>query len=220
MKDAANLIDALTALAWPLIAGLALWRLFPVVKEVLRSRGFTVKVGAAELTVQEISDQLLRTTADMQGKLASVTPSPLALESLPGRTLRSVLWVDDTPRNNAYEAAQLRALGVSVVQVSSTREAVTALSSATPPFDALISDLARTEDGTLHPTAGLDLTRELRARGERVPVFVYTSRPGSAREGDILAAGANGVATAPTELFELLHEVGGFPREQGAGTPA
>ncbi|MCJ1677633.1 response regulator [Streptomyces sp. APSN-46.1] len=215
MQDTADLIDALTALAWPLIAGLALWRLLPVIEGIIKSRGFTVKVGAAELTVQEISDKLLRTTTDIQGKLASVStssPSTSDLESLPVPLLRRILWVDDNPSNNAYEAAQLEALGVEVVQVTSTREALTALSAPTPPFDAVLSDMGRDEDGTFHQDAGLKLAKALRARGDSVPVFIYSTATQTWKP-DILTSGANGLATTSTALFELLRGVGEFPRE-------
>ncbi|MFD3556467.1 hypothetical protein ACFWWA_30840 [Streptomyces goshikiensis] len=217
MKDASDLIDALTALAWPLIAGLALWRLFPVVKEIARSRGFTVKVGGAELTVQEISDELLRTTADLQGRLAAAGPPPAGLESLPGRTLRRVLWVCGTPADTAYESAQLQSLGVDVTRTTTTRGALTALSTATPPFDALVTDLTRTEDGTLHPTAGLDLTRTLRARGHTLPVFLYTPDQQPPTPAESHQAGATATTTRPTTLFAHLHQTGAFPYDS---TPA
>ncbi|MEU7553905.1 response regulator [Streptomyces sp. NPDC044571] len=210
MKDAADLINALTALAWPLIVGVVVWRLFPIIKKIVRTRGFTVKVAGAELSVQAISEQLVRTTSQIQSKLASIsttTPAGAAeWEELPARALRRVLWVDEQPADHAYETAQLQALGVEVVQATSIREAVAAVPAAVPPFDAVLSDLDRTQDD------GLDLARELRARGEEVPLFVYTSPQAAARKTEILAAGATGLATTSTALFELLRGVGSFPR--------
>ncbi|MET9961444.1 response regulator [Streptomyces sp. NPDC006326] len=216
VKDAADLINALTALAWPLIVGVVVWRLFPIIKKIVRTRGFTVKVAGAELSVQALSEQLVRTTSQIQSKLASIsTTGPAGAagwEELPARTLRRVLWVDDHPADNAYVTAQLQALGVEVVQATSTREAVAAVAAAVPPFDAVLSDLDRTQDDGPHPDTGLELARELRARGEDVPLFVYTSPAAAARRPEILAAGVTGLATTSTALFELLRGIGSFPR--------
>src|SRR6266436_2417104 len=101
LSSAAEVINALTGLAWPLIAGLALWRLFPTIRKIAMSRGFTVKVGQAELTVQEVSEKLLTTTAEIQGKLASITSAPESPTETRGtpsqHQLERILWVDDTP---------------------------------------------------------------------------------------------------------------------------
>ncbi|MGZ0233831.1 hypothetical protein [Streptomyces sp. CPS1] len=208
MKDATELIRALTGLAWPLMAGLVLWRLFPLIKEIARSRGFTIKVGEAQLSVQEYSESLIRTTADLQGRLAAVSAPAAA------RTLDSVLWVDDRPENNATEVAQLRALGVEVTLARSTDEGLRALSRGHRSFDAVISDLSRTERGRTNRTAGLDLIRELRAQGDTIPVFVYATSRALAQRAEIDVAGGNGVATSSTELFELLRGVGEFPAQR------
>ncbi|GAU69162.1 two-component response regulator [Streptomyces sp. NBRC 110611] len=228
MKDFADLLYALTALAWPLIVGLVIWQLFPTIKRIAESRGFTVKVGTAELTVQELSEKILKSTADIQGKLASVsTSAPTPTESRypptesehPAHLLRRILWVDDNPSNNAYEVAQLQTLGVDVVQVASTRRCIEALSAAAPPFDAVLSGMARHENSGFHPDAGLELAKEIRARGGDVPVFIYTSDQALARRSEILEAilkaGGNDVAASPTALFTLLRKVGEFPREYG-----
>lgn len=220
MKTFAELLSALSTLAWPLLAGLVIWRLFPTIKKIIDSRGFTVKVGSAELTVQEVSEKVLKTTADIQGKLASVSASPeyAGLENRSVlRPLRRVLWVDDHPSNNAYEAAQLQTLGVDVLQAESTGKGINAMSAAVPPFDAVISNMARKEDGSLHPDAGMELAREIRARGYDVPVFIYASGQEIARRAEILAAGVNEITTSPTHLFTLLRKVGEFPHEYATG---
>ncbi|MFH8340889.1 hypothetical protein [Streptomyces sp. AM6-12] len=208
MKDATELIKALTGLAWPLMAGVALWRLFPLIKEMVRSRGFTIRVGEAELSVQEVSENLIRTTADLQGRLASVR-APAAT-----RTLDSVLWVDDRPENNATEVAQLRSLGVDVVLAKSTDEALRALARPHRPFDAVISDLSRREGARTNRTAGLDLIRELRDRDEAIPVFVYATARALSLRAEITDAGGTGVAGSATELFQLLRDVGEFPAQR------
>lgn len=216
MQSTVDLLGALSTWAWPIIAGLVIWRLLPTIKNIIGSRGFTVKIGSAELTVQEVSEKLLKTTADIQGKLASVGAAeyPGTESRSPLRPLRRVLWVDDHPSNNAYEAAQLQALGVDVVQVESTGQGIKALSAAVPPFDAVISDMARNENGSFHADAGLELAREIRAGGDDVPLFVYTSGQALARRSEILAAGVNDVTSSSTRLFALLRKVGEFPQEE------
>lgn len=216
MKDATALVEALTGLAWPAIFGLVVWRLFPVLKEIIRSRGFTVKVGQAELTVQELSERVLRTTADMQSRLADVAAEQPRQEPEAGvgtRTLRKVLWVDDHPENNAYEAEQLRSLGVSVEIAKSTAEAQRAMRRHPESFDVIVSDMGRNENGTYNANAGIDLIRELRGQGLGVPIFIYASTRQAERAAEIVAAGGNGATHSISQLYELLRGVGTFPRD-------
>ncbi len=214
MSGTAEVINALTGLAWPLIAGLALWRLFPTIRKIAMSRGFTVKVGQAELTVQEVSEKLLTTTAEIQGRLASITSetdSPTVTRGTPSKhQLERILWVDDTPSNNAYEVAQLQTLGVHVTQAKSTGEGVATVQSEMP-FDAVVSDMGRAETSGYNSEAGLDLIRQLRERSYTGPIFIYATRRATGRRDEIIAAGANGVTASPTELFALLRAVGPFP---------
>ena len=216
MGEATELIKAITGLAWPIIVGLVIWRLFPSIKQIVESRGFTVKVGNAELTVQQISEKLLETTANLQGKLATMSTvderSGNRLAAEPGeRKLRKVLWVDDHPENNVYEVAQLERLGVQVDQAASTIEGVAALLYAEPAYNAVISDLSRREGRNQNPEAGLDLIRQVRAQGSDVPVFIYASTRGVRKRAEVESVGGNGVARTSTELFAFLRTVGSFP---------
>jgi CheY-like chemotaxis protein len=219
LKGAADILNAVAGLAWPLLAGLLLWRLFPSIKKIAESRAFTVKIGQAELTVQEALEKSVATTADIQEKLASVASSTgrtADVQATPRpapRALRvaRLLWVDDVPANNAYEAAQLAALGVDVVQATSTREGLAALFGAPTPFDAVISDMGRAEASGYNTDAGIDLIRQARDRGFDGPLFIYASGQAVQRRSEILDAGANGVTASPTELFQFLREVGPFP---------
>jgi CheY-like chemotaxis protein len=219
LKSLADVVNAIAVLAWPLIAGLVLWRLFPSIKKIAESRRFTVKVGGIELTAQEFLEKSLATTADIQGKLASVTapvdhPAQMS-DALPARLLNRVLWVDDVPSNNFYEVAQLQTLGVDVVQTTSTGDGLAALFGAAIPFDAVVSDMGRDEPSGFSRNAGLDLIRRIRERDHNVPVFIYASTQALARRSEIVAAGGNGVTASPTELFALLRAVGSFPGPRG-----
>ena len=216
MNATNDIVHAITALAWPFIVGLLLWRLFPSIKKIVESRGFTVRVGQAELTVQEVSEKVLAATADIQGKLAEVTAPTLDRSAeLTGtashRPLRRVLWVDDVPLNNTYEVAQLQTLGVEVVQETSTDSAVVELAKARAPFNAVITDLGRREEYGFNVNAGIELIERLRQQGNDMPIFVYSSPSSTRRRDEIVAAGGNGVTASPTELFALLRAVGPFP---------
>jgi CheY-like chemotaxis protein len=219
MKDGAELVTAVAGLVWPLIVVVVILRLLPTIKTVVGSRGLTVKIGGVELTLQQVSEKLVASTADMQEKLASVqtATSSVGVQGIESSGLvRRVLWVDDRPSNNAYEIAQLQALGVDVVKATSTQDAFAALRGEAEPFDAVISDMGRFEDGENNPDAGLDLVRALRKEGNSVPTFIYTSPGGMKRHEEMLAAGANGVASASTMLFQLFRRVGRFPNKAAA----
>jgi CheY-like chemotaxis protein len=217
MKDATALIDALAGLAWPLFASVVLWRLLPEIKNIFQNRHFTIKVGDNELTVQQFSDGIVETTADIQERLVAVSGSDQGdgardqSEQPQSDVLRRILWVDDNPSGNAYMAAQFEALGLQVVQVVSTTEGIQAMDSAQPPFDAVLSDMGRTETARYNSDAGLDLIHAIRGTGDTTPIFVCSNRRTLARKDEILAAGANGVTRSRAELFAMLREVGRFP---------
>ncbi|MFE2511391.1 response regulator [Streptomyces naganishii] len=215
MRDAAVLIHALTGLAWPMFAVWVVWKLLPDVRDILRKRAFSLKVGNNELTVQEFTDQIVQTTAELQQHITAQTDRPRPgqePEPRSQRVLRRILWVDDTPANNAYQAGQLQAMGVEVVQARSTDEGLRALRRASQPFDAVISDMGRAEAGGFAPDAGLTLIRKIREAGDKTPVFVYGGSNAAARREQVAAAGGDGTTQSPTELFALLGQVGRFPK--------
>ncbi|MFK0158329.1 response regulator [Streptomyces sp. NPDC090499] len=215
MKDATELIRALTGLAWPLFAVWVVWRLLPEIRDIARNRAFSLKVGNNELTVQQFTDQVVDTTAELQRQLTvqadggrpGQEPSPQSQ-----RVLHRILWVDDNPANNAYQTAQLQAMGVEVVQAESTDEGLRALRRASRPFDAVISDMGRAEAGGFDPDAGLKLIRKIRETDAVTPVFVYGGAGAAARRDQVADGGGNGVTQSPAELFAMLDQVGQFPR--------
>ena len=86
---------------------------------------------------------------------------------------RSVLWVDDHPEYNEYMVDDLRARGVIVDQVSSTKEAMRRARSRV--YSAIISDMGRDEDGARHEAAGLELLRTYREQDEVTLFVLYCS---------------------------------------------
>jgi CheY-like chemotaxis protein len=108
-----------------------------------------------------------------------------------------VLWVDDHPRNNAYECRTLAALGITVEQVVSTHEALEKTRRAT--YDVILSDMARDR-----PDAGLELLRKLREAGCRTEVIFYVGRVEKDRG---VPAGAFGLTNQPEPLLHYIFDV-------------
>ncbi|MGW7422897.1 response regulator [Streptomyces sp. NPDC054813] len=214
MKDATELIRALTGLAWPFFAAWVVGKLLPEIQHIMKKRDFSLKVGNNELTVQQFTDKVVETTAELQQQVAAQAGQGRAGHNPPPqqRVLHRILWVDDVPSNNAYEAGQLQAMGVEVVQAESTEEGLRALQGAPRPFDAVISDMGRAEAGGFDPDAGLKLIRKIRETDDATPVFVYGGAGAAARRDQVADAGGTGVTQSPTELFVLLGQVGRFPR--------
>jgi CheY-like chemotaxis protein len=216
---AARIIEALGSLLWPLLLAVVLFRVVPHlpglmadVREALRTRAFKVKVGGAELSVEQAAEQLRRQVTDLQSQMAAqlVERSPAAAAAAapwPSQGRPTVLWVDDKPEANALEIAKLRDDGVEVLQARSTAEATDVLT-LRRGVQAVITDLGRVEDGEYRPHAGLALLRQLREASFEQPVLVYTSARGVERDReDAVAAGARLVTASPTELFAALREL-------------
>src|SRR3954466_9959299 len=105
-------VELVKTLIWPLLIVVVVLRFYPSIRRVVESRGFTVKAGGAEITVQQASDQLAGQVDDLRLQVSSLRAQ---LESLaPGSAadgsasriasrvaqLRRILWVDDHPENN------------------------------------------------------------------------------------------------------------------------
>jgi hypothetical protein len=46
METFIKLVDALSKLAWPALAAIVLWKLYPALKNIMEARGFSVELGA------------------------------------------------------------------------------------------------------------------------------------------------------------------------------
>jgi CheY-like chemotaxis protein len=214
---AARIIEALGSLLWPLLLAVVVLRVVPHLpgliadlRQALRTRAFKVKIGGAELPVEEATEQLRRQVTDLQTQLAAQLaergPARAAAAATPRQDQRrpTILWVDDRPERNALELAKLRDDGVEVLQARSTDEAMDVLA-LRRGVQAIVTNLGRTEGGEHRPHAGLTLMRQLREAGLEQPVLVYTWAPRAERErNDALAAGAAAVTASPTELFAAL----------------
>jgi CheY-like chemotaxis protein len=214
MIFASDTVDLVLGLIWPVLIAIAVLFLYPTIKRLMESRGFAVKVGMAEITVQQASDQLSAQVDDIREQVAALkervdaahgaAPEPSPSDGAP----RSVLWVDDHPENNVYEIAALEGKGLHVVRAQSTAEAGSALGS-NGQFGAIISDMGRVEDGAFKADAGLSLIGMVRDQGLDSPVLIYSSAPTIARTREqALQAGAAGATASATELMQMLSRLG------------
>lgn len=231
MEGFASLLDAIATLAWPLLLGVLLFRLRHILSGVLesaRSRRFTIKLAGTELTMEEAAEQQRLLISDLQEALVALEqrfqafseyrevaepaflPEPdIALAAAKGEEpersrVRSILWVDDNPRNNASLIAHLEDLGVRVVTALTTADGIRQFMSGN--FDRIITDIGREEDGEYRRDAGIELIRKVREEDPKVPVLVYTSSGGSRHRGhDARAAGAALVTSSPTSLLRGLN---------------
>jgi CheY-like chemotaxis protein len=245
---AARIIEAIGSLLWPLLVAVLLIRVIPHIpgvvadlRRAMRTRGFTVKVGGVELSVEEATEQLRRQVTDLQTHMANQLagqgePAPAGPPAAPGSVTgtgeeaaagpvagqdrSTILWVDDNPDANALELAKLRDDGLEVLLARSTAEAMDVLS-LRRGVRAVVTDLGRSEDGEFRSHAGLALLRQLHEAEQDQPVLVYTSaRRAELDRQDALDAGAVIVTASPTELFAALRRLLATPPSPGPGAPA
>ena len=210
-----------------------LWRLFPIIRDIARSRAFSVKVGEMQVSVQDASEQLRKQIEDLQQKVSELrtkhrlTAIPEASNTyvdsvpsaVPERLVQTmaphVLWVDDDPTNHAYEIARLRDAGVEVSEVMTTDETLRLLESGAR-VSAIVTDMGRNEGRSYRSQAGLDLIRAARAAGVSCPIFVYAGRKKIERTRDeVKLASGNGATWSTVELFEMLRTALGLPVDTG-----
>jgi CheY-like chemotaxis protein len=232
---AARIIEAIGSLLWPLLVAVLLIRVIPHIpgvvsdlRRAMRTRAFTVKIGGAELSVEEATEQLRRQVTDLQTHMAIQlaergeagpptpagppgAPGPVGTEAAAGAAgdqgRPTLLWVDDNPDANTLELAKLRDDGVEILLARSTAEAMDVLS-LRRGVGAIVTDMGRTEDGEFRSHAGLALLRQLHDAEQSQPVLVYTSaRRVELDRQDAIDAGATTVTSSPTELFAALGRV-------------
>lgn len=228
MEDAAEIISALSKFAWPALAAIVLWRAAPYLpdfmselRKAIRSRGFTVKVGSAELTVEEATKQTRTMLSDLQEKVTQLASPAVIPAKVPvqgaaaaaaGIAPRSrfpmhVLWVDDHPENNAFITTNLRDEGVQVTEVGSTGEALDHLS-RDPTIGAVVTDIGRREGRD----AGVKLVEAARAQYPQLPLLVYSSRKSVGQYIEDLSHLGVAVATSsPVTLLASLQRAAGDP---------
>ena len=208
----AAVLTGIASILWPLIALGVIWRLWPVLKAVVESRSFTVEVLGVKLSVEEATKKLQSQIDDLQNeflKLRASTGSGTRLTEIaapPELPDIRILWVDDHPENNVWEAAKLRKDGFLIDQVNSTDEALGELRGV--QYQVIISDMGRHEGEMEKPDAGLLLLNSIRQQGIAVPLIFYCSSAAVSRYWKkAKAAGALAITSSQLELFEAIQQV-------------
>ena len=206
-----EILKAIGELAWPVIVGFLLWRLFPLVRALIESRAFTVKVAGMEISVQEASRQIQAQIDDLSSKVSQLRQGAnLAPLNSSRHTVSrlGILWVDDVPSNNAYAVAQLKNRGYEVDQAGSTMEALRFLHDKSTTIGAVLSDMGREEQGTFKQEAGLDLLNEMRRMGCDQPYLVCTTSDNVHRYDAIIRnKGGDGATSSVLEVLEFVERV-------------
>lgn len=124
--------------------------------------------------------------------------------------MASILIAEDDPRIASFIAKGLRASGFATVVAADGEEAQRL--GLTGDFDLLILDMGLPE------REGMHVLRELRTRGQTLPVLVLTGR----RDRDVvlcLENGANDYMQKPFRFDELLARIRTHLRARGADEP-
>lgn len=219
IDDAVKLLDALTkllsALAWPVLVGVALMKFGRPVREFIQSASeFSLKGAGFEASAKR---RLAEAAAGIAAAEASRPRDGLAgpetfnaretldlvQEVATPRAIRQasrahVLWVDDRPDNNRYERQSLEALGVSFDLATSTEEALRKL--ASKRYSAVISDMGRPPDAQ----AGYTLLDQMRRAGDSTPFVIYASSNAPEHRAEARKRGAMGATNRASELFEYV----------------
>jgi len=137
---------------------------------------------------------------DVETVLKEAHSTAAWLSNSPGLVGKNALWVDDQPSNNRYEQAALSALGLQIVESTSTKDALE--QAAMHDFDLIISDMGRPDDRL----AGLALLNTLRRSGNNVPYVIYTGLRESGAAAEAKLRGATGYTDRPSELVQIAIE--------------
>jgi len=217
--DVAKILEAVSKFAWPLLAGVVLFVLYPELKKIVRSRGFTVKVADMELSVQSASEQLSKQINELQEKVLRLQ---FKTQEIPDVQLyqpelhegvepdrKRILWVMDNPQNYAFAIAKLERDGVEIIKAKSTAEAIELLNLQGADIDGIVTDVSRQENGVHHPKAGLELIKKIREAEFKLPIFVLCSER-NIREyhAALKAAGAIEATASSLDLIGALKVAG------------
>lgn len=204
-------------LAWPVAVLIIFLFLRLVIKSLLARENLNIEVAGIKVGVQEATrntgDQLAElqaTVAQLKAHLdmpnvAVMTESVYSNENIP----LSIVWVDDNPENNAFIIDRLQNRGDTVMLARDTSEAISLMASRY--VDALITDMGRTENGTYESRAGIQLIKQVRTMGKKVPILVFSTGRAGALEAEVKEAGGIGVTSSAVDVLGFLESVRRLP---------
>jgi CheY-like chemotaxis protein len=219
MADFAKLVSAFAELVWPCVLIYAIWKFGAAVKDLIANfsegsiKGFGIEASAKRLAAEAINTAETKgppTVPPEEGKPPVLVNIPagagksraltdFVVNAVPLKQLRGkrILWVDDKPENNDSERLALTALGLVVVDVRSTDEALRRLQKES--FDVVISDMKRGDD----EFAGYKLIDAMKADlSTTPPVIFYSTSP--LNNDEVQKKGAFGFTNSAVDLVILL----------------
>jgi CheY-like chemotaxis protein len=217
-STAPEVITSVSGYLWPLLAAVVIWKLMPVVREVLRTRSYKIAVGGLSVDVQTASEAMQKQIADLQNQVAQLNERAASapeqgeipdglIQFEPQPASGRILWVDDKPENNVYEIQSLEEKDVAVTTVTSTTEALGEFSRRS--YDAVITDMGRMENGSYNSHAGLDLIELLRKKDPQIGLYVFASQKAIRdHQRELIAAGATAATASSVQLLASLRVIG------------
>jgi len=210
-EQSAKVIGALPGLIVALAVAFVVWRvraeLPAIVGRLNAVEAFGLKLSLTAGDAMSSAVEMARKHPNWQGNEAPKADQKRALaRAATERRLTEgaeILWVDDRPANNRYEARMLRGFGAMITFACTTEEALEALKRADDdhePFDLILSDISRAFP-TPDDRAGIEMLPRLRAAGHHQPVILYVGNPDA---GAPTPAGAFGVTARADELLNLI----------------
>jgi len=165
---AIEIIKIIPGILWFIFVVILVIRLYEPIKTELLPHLRELKVFGVEATF--IREELEKAAKKQETEISQEARSKVERRlhrDIPLLRKMRVLWVDDDPGNIAYESRILRSVGVYIEVVTSTEQALSALSQN--DYDLVISDIAR--DGVADE--GLRFLSEMRGRGLYRPIVFY-----------------------------------------------
>jgi two-component system alkaline phosphatase synthesis response regulator PhoP len=153
---------------------------------------------------QQMSSPYIDTDSELDAVLASLEASELGCPAAGKR----ILIVQDDPGLVPTLTRRLEREGYTVETDSDGRSALERIQEAA--FDLIILDV------TLPGMNGLDVCKELRHRGIKVPILILTARGELAEKVIGLKLGADDYLTKPFQMIELLARLEALSRRAGA----
>jgi CheY-like chemotaxis protein len=138
---------------------------------------------------------LPKNATDYEATASSAATVPAETPPHP-RNLR-VLVVDDEPVVRVFLSRVLGKNQVSVVACRNASEALEAFSSATEPFDLIVTDQH------MPGMSGVELARSIRSSGSEVPILIFTGYADAVSEIEISELRIAGVLMKPLRAGEL-----------------
>jgi CheY-like chemotaxis protein len=216
MADLGDLLRGVAAVLWVVLALAVFAALRPAILARLPSLtklGLTASGISMEFAEKKLEEAAAKSTDDVRRSMGRATKRTVASRVERNADLiarASVLWVDDHPENNTSIVDLLQHYGATVETPRTNLDALALM--ATSRFDAIVSDVARDDEGPDSQLKGVELAQQIFERYRRKTIlftarFDPTTLPGATEaERLVLARTLHQVLVGRTNRFdEVLH---------------